>query len=149
MPLRVTIFLLLFFSFSTIFLISFRGITFSVLFIGKAGLLAVVCGAVVGTFVTDIIGVQLAIRRKMNLSPFLFARKSLPRLLFLAGSNVMAYLAIRVTFQAETWHVLIAEGAMAGLTGSLLFVFVGMTRNERIEMIQVPFMKLVRLKMPR
>ena len=117
-------------------------IIITVAFIGRFGLLAVVVGPVFGTILSDIFLVQIAVRRRLKLSPWRLFRRSAARLLAVFGCCFLIYSTIQNELASETWMELASQGVVAGTIGVAIIAYVGMTNDERRRIVYDPLSKL-------
>ncbi len=110
----------------------------SLALIHSYGLAGVAIATASAAVVVDLIVLPILLERSLGLSFFQFIRKSCPRPVAAGGLQAAAMLAVRLSGPALSWDRLLAQAAVAALSAGLILLAVGVTSEERQQLLLKP-----------
>lgn len=124
------------------FLGALATVAVSIALIGQLGLIAIAFALSVGIFLSDVFGTSIVMKRLLDLRFSQFLRRSLLRLFLTGVALLMFDVMIQNLWEPDTWSKLLAQGGIAGCCSLVIVLLVGMTADERRDLIVKPLSKL-------
>jgi O-antigen/teichoic acid export membrane protein len=117
-------------------------VAISIALIGNLGLIAIALAACTGIFLCDVVGTSMVLKRLLGLRFSQFLRRSLVPLSLTGVALFTINKIIHSLWEPNTWSRLLTQGGIAGCCSLLVVLFIGLTGDERRDLIVKPLSKL-------
>lgn len=117
-------------------------VTISIALFGKLGLTAIAVALVIGIFLSDVVGTSILLKKNLGLRFSQFLRRSWLRLTLTAVVLFSIDMLIYSIWDPNSWSKMILQGAVAGICALFVVMLIGMTHDERRELVVQPLSKI-------